>query len=81
MSDFIFGSDEDKVKVRANTNPFKTTILHRAVGTVMQILTPDYYSYETISYRLEPGVTFLQFKVKGCSDVHLGIKGSFFINI
>ena len=79
MSDYIFGSDENKVKARASANPFKTiNYLHRALGTVMQILTPDYYSYETISYRLKPGVTFLQFKVKGCSDVHLGIKRNIF---
>ena len=79
MCDFIFGSDEYKAKARIDNNPFTTVtyFVCFVVGTVMQILTPDHYTYETISYRLEPGITSLQFKAKGCSDVYLGKKEHF----
>ena len=39
----------------------------------MQITTPDFYTYETINYRLEDGVSSLLFKAKACNNVHLGM--------
>ena len=38
----------------------------------MQITTPDQYTYQTITYRLEAGISYVLFKAKACHDVHLG---------